>query len=641
VNKFFTLFLVLVFTIRLSAEDQPNIIFTLADDLGYGDLSCYNPKAEGVAPNNTPIKTPNLNSLATNGVRMKDFHSAAPICSPSRRALLTARYQSRLGEWAEAYRGTEDGVDASKDPTIGMWLKQAGYATACYGKWNIGEVAGKSWPGAHGFDDWLIIDHNTGYFDHTNANSNSNGQEMLFGTGGKRVSHLKGTYLTDIWTDKTLKFIEENQKKPFFIYLPVSIPHSPLQSPSDTHMKFNEQAKPRTEAGREVYVSMVEYLDKKMGEIFSFLKDKGLMDNTLIIFTSDNGGMVSGNCWPLKKSKQWLEEGGQRVPTLIQWPKQLPAGKVSEQMAIMMDASVTVLDAAGATEFVPKDRVLDGKSLLPILKGEEEVDNNRSFGWRRRDWGWKGNYIRQEAYRMGDWKLLRTYEYIGKQKWSAEFKDQLFNLKKDLGETQDLAKSMPEKYAEMTKAFDQWRKETVNYDSDFLISIRDQLGSPAVLPGENSPVVLDFSQGKIKDKKVSGYRLFNKGNEDKVNNMKLEEGAFTFTLKGEIASPEPLIYKEGMVNYKKFTKAIVCMKLTAVENTKIGHAKVVLRHTGWKGEDIPFSVNADGKWHDYKVDLTSSSAWNQWTEKGRMGLAVPMLENGEILVSIRGVTLQE
>ena len=149
--------------IAKAADRQPNIIFMLADDLGYGDLSSYNPNSEGEAPNNTPIRTPNLNRMAKSGVRYTDFHSAAPICSPSRRALLTAHYPNRLGEWAEAYRSSPDGVVASNEPTIGMWLKEAGYATAVCGKWNVGEVKGVSWPGTHGFDDWLIIDKNKAY----------------------------------------------------------------------------------------------------------------------------------------------------------------------------------------------------------------------------------------------------------------------------------------------------------------------------------------------------------------------------------------------------------------------------------------------------------------------------------------------
>ena len=217
----FTFVITLFGILSLQAEDKrPNIIFMLADDLGYGDLSSYNPESNGMAPNNTPIRTPNLDRMAQNGARLTDFYSAAPICSPSRRALLTARYPNRLGEWAEAYRGSPDGVVASKDPTIGMWLKQAGYSTAVYGKWNIGEVKGISWPGAHGFDDWLIIDHNTGYFQHQNKNKECQGRPMLFKTGGERVTHLEGQYLTDIWTNLAVDFIKENRKDPFFLYLP-------------------------------------------------------------------------------------------------------------------------------------------------------------------------------------------------------------------------------------------------------------------------------------------------------------------------------------------------------------------------------------------------------------------------------------
>ena len=139
--------------------------------------------------------------------------------------------------------------------------------------------------------------------------------------------------------------------------------------------------------------------------------------------------MLSGNCWPLKKSKQHLEEGGIRVPCLIQWPDRIPAGTVGEQSSIMMDASVTVLEATRAVQFVPKGRKLDGINLLPFLTNQAEVDPvNRSFGWRRRDWGTGGNYLRQEAFRSGDWKLIRTYKYLRNKKWSAEHEDELFNL---------------------------------------------------------------------------------------------------------------------------------------------------------------------------------------------------------------------
>ena len=363
--------------------EPPNIIFMLADDLGYGDLSSYNPYTRGEAPNNTPIRTPALDSMAKNGVRLTDFHSPAPLCSPSRRALLSARYASRLGEWAEAYRGSPDGMVAAKEPTIGMWLKQAGYATACYGKWNVGEVKDVSWPGAHGFDDWLIIDHNTGYFQHQNRNKDCQGRELLFGTGGVRVTGLRGKYLTDIWTDKALEFIDTNADKPFFLYLPFAVPHSPLQDPADPSLAFDEQPEAATPAAREAFVKMVEYLDSRIAKIFQALEKRGLTDNTLIMFTSDNGGMRSGNCWPLKQRKQWLEEGGIRVPCLMQWPGVIPSGTVSTQPSIMMDASVTMLAAGDALKHVPPGRKLDGIDLLPLLQGKAKPMPDRVLGWQQ------------------------------------------------------------------------------------------------------------------------------------------------------------------------------------------------------------------------------------------------------------------
>ena len=177
-----------------------------------------------------------------------------------------------------------------------MWLKEAGYATAVYGKWNVGEVKGVSWPGAHGFDDWLIIDHNTGYFQHQNKNQDCQGRPMLFETGGKRVTNLEGQYLTDIWTDKAIEFIEANTRStnsgqendPFFLYLPWSIPHAPLQDPdSEPTTAFDAGPKSRTPEGRK---SLCEdgrvHLDSHIGRIFQTLDKQGQLNNTLIIFTS-------------------------------------------------------------------------------------------------------------------------------------------------------------------------------------------------------------------------------------------------------------------------------------------------------------------------------------------------------------------
>ena len=609
-------------TADISAK-QPNVIFMLADDLGYGDLSSYNPKSEGEAPNNTPIRTPNLDRMAEQGARFTDFHSAAPICSPSRRALLTARYPNRLGEWAEAYRGSPDGVVASKDPTIGMWLKEAGYATAVYGKWNVGEVKGVSWPGAHGFDDWLIIDHNTGYFQHQNKNANCQGRPMLFKTGGERVTNLEGQYLTKIWTDKALEFIEENKNDPFFLYLPWSIPHAPLQDPdADPSTKFDAGAKSKTPEGREVFVKMVEYLDSHIGRIFQALEKQGQLDNTLIIFTSDNGGMLSGNCWPLKKNKQHLEEGGIRVPFLMQWPAKIPAGTVSDQPSIMMDASVTLLAAADALKYVPKGRVLDGVNLLGKNVGPRE------FGWRRRDWGAQGNYLRQEAYRSGDWKLLRSFKHLGNKKWSAEHKDELFNLKDDLGETNNLTGQMPEKYAAMKSAFDDWKARVVELEPDYLVPLRDQLGSPANLPDD---IVLDFKAKKF------GGRLHKGKTKELVSNPVIESGICKVTVKA--GAIPPLLYAGMDVDTGKYTKIRFEMKVSG--GTSIGAGRAVLRHTDWKGADLLFKPIADGQWHEYIIDCSKSAAWPEWTPAGRIGIALPVPTKGEIEVALKTVRLEK
>ena len=458
------------------SNDQPNIIFMLADDLGYGDLSCYNPDTKGESPNATPIKTPHLDQMAKNGVRFTDFHSAAPICSPSRRALLTARYPSRLGEWAEAYRGSPDGLVASKEPTISMWLKQAGYDTACYGKWNVGEINQVSCPSSHGFDDWLIIDHNTGYFEHQNQNKNCEGREMLFKNGYERVTHLKGQYLTDIWIDKAIHFVEEKRDKPFFIYLPFAVPHTPLQDPHKGPVAFDTQPKKGTPEARDAFVKMVEYLDTSIGRLFESLKKRGVMDNTLIVFTSDNGGNMSSNNWPLKNKKQYLEEGGIRVPMLMMWKDHIPANSVNHQTSIMMDTSLTLLEAANASQHIPSDRDLDAIDLMPsIQKGSSEYEE-RTLGWRRRDWAPHFNILRDEAFRQGDWKYIRTYKPAkGKNTRSHLYKDEIYHLKKDIGETQGLKKTMPEKYQELKKGFEKWKKDTVNLNSDYNIPKPDQV----------------------------------------------------------------------------------------------------------------------------------------------------------------------
>ena len=640
-------------------ETRPNIIFMMADDLGYGDLSCYNPTADGTAPNNTPIDTPRINSLATAGVRLTDFYSAATLCSPSRRALLTARYPNRLGEWAEAYATAPFGVEASKEPTIGMWLKAAGYATAVYGKWNIGETKDISWPTVHGFDDWLIIDHNTGYFQHQNDNANCHGQEMLFRTGGVRETSLRGQYLTDIFTDKALEFIEEKQDEPFFLYLPWSVPHTPLQSPSgDPSMAYDAGPSTTTAEGRAVYVEMVEYLDSRIGKILDKLDALELTSNTLIVFVSDNGGQTAANNWPLKKSKQWLEEGGVRVPMILQWPGSIPADSVSDQPAIMMDAAVTVLSVADALQYVPTNRVLDGVDLMPVLKEGGSPLASRTFGWRRRDWSKTSNYLRQESLRKGDWKFLRSYDYLGSKQWAETYTDELFHLTSDVGETTNLAVTETVKLEELRSEFSDWKTDTVDLDAEFLVWSADQTGSPdqarldAYLPtalnvsGSSylpnpSPLVTGFDlydftwDGDMQGKVLDRY------NETRVSEPVVSNGVLLVEIQPGCVYPYPTLYRIGYIDTSRFQILKVRMRITGAAEDALA-AKALLRYDGWTAGsgDIPFTAVSDGEWHQYAIDVTLSPAWDQWLSTGRIGLLLPYQASETITVEVDHLRLE-
>ena len=653
----------------LCFAEPPNIIFMLADDLGYGDLTCYNPiiveddpltpeneaRISGDAPNNTPIVTPYINSLATDGARLTSFYSAAPMCSPSRRALLTARYPNRLGEWAEGYASAPFGVEATKDPTIGMWLKAAGYATACYGKWNIGETLGVSWPGAHGFDDWLIIDHNTGYFQHTNDNSNAHGQEMLFKTGGIRETSLRGKYLTDIFADKALEFIEAKKDVPFFLYLPWSVPHNPLQSPTgDPQMAYDAGPAGGTSEGRAVYVEMVEHLDSRIGDIFTKLHELGLTEKTFIIFTSDNGGQTAGNNWPLSKAKQWLEEGGVRVPTLMKWPDTIPAGAVTDQPSIMMDAAVTVLTAAEAMSHVPADRTLDGVDLMPVLENGNSIPN-RNFGWRRRDWSKTNNGLRQESFRSGDWKFLRSYDKNTDGDWVSDYTEKLFDLSNDLGESNNLATSETETLNELRTQFEVWRNDTVNLNAEFLIWNPDQLNLDVhqrvsyqwtVNPtgSKNIPNPSPLAKGfnlfdYAWDNVMEGKVLEKNDNAVLVSDPVVLDGVMSIEIQPNTQHPYPNLYREGYIDTTRFQIMKIRMRISGAAQSTLT-TRALLRHSGWSGDDILFEADADGAWHEYAIDLTRSSAWEQWTSTGRIGLQFPHQDSNTITVAVDHIRLE-
>lgn len=422
----------------------PNIVFILADDLGYGDVSCYG------APD---IKTPNMDKLATQGVRCTDGYAAFPVCSPSRTAILTGRYPHRFGLTFEDYfgEGAID-LDPQKHPTIGQMLKQAGYTTGCFGKWNVANTHRRP-ANDYGFDKWVGIHINHDYYTHKHV---ANGELDLF-EDGKPLLDRNGTWSDTIFADEAIRFIKGPKTKPFFIYLTFQAPHDPIQDPD---IPFDPPRDKKKAENRPTYIKMVERLDREIGRVLQALQEQGLAEKTLVILTSDNGAEpVIGRNLPLRGAKQELLEGGIRVPLILRWPGVLAAGKVFSRPVIAMDLTATMAAAGGAQ--LPPNAPFDGVDLMPALTGNAQLSPGRSDYWRRRMVNVSKNeyFIRQSAVRKGDWKYLRTYERLDTGKFSEKYDEALYNLKNDIGEERNLARLEAAKLKEFRSLFSTWEEE--------------------------------------------------------------------------------------------------------------------------------------------------------------------------------------
>src|SRR5262245_5083989 len=380
---------------------QPNIVVIVADDLGYGDLSCYG---------STDIRTPRLDQLAKQGVRLTDAYANAAVCSPTRAALITGRYPQRSGfDYVVDYGQTDFGLPATKT-SLPRLLKDAGYRTALFGKWHLGYR--KEWgPNAHGFDEFFgFLAADRDYYSHRAAP----GVPGLY-ENTKQIDQ-KG-YLTDLITERAVAFIGKNAQEPFFLEVAYNAPHWPFQPPNKPDdIRTKETYKPTT-GTRADYVKMVEHMDAGIGKILEALDAHGLARDTLVIFFSDNGGGRLSDNGPLFHGKYSLWEGGIRVPTIVRWPAVVPAGKISTQPVITTDLTASILAAAKVK--VSTDRPLDGEDVLPIL-AEKNPPRERTFCWRMI---LPEEAIGQRAVRRGKWKYLvdRRMEF-------------LFDLEKDVGE---------------------------------------------------------------------------------------------------------------------------------------------------------------------------------------------------------------
>jgi arylsulfatase A-like enzyme len=402
---------------------RPNIVVIVADDLGYADLGCQG---------SLDIPTPNIDSLAKNGIRMSNGYVSCPVCSPTRAGLVTGRYQQRFGHEfnpGPPDRAADDFGLPLDEVTLANRLKAAGYATGMVGKWHLG-LKERFHPLKRGFTDYFGFLH--GGHSYTDALGDPLNPIMR---GFTPVDEQE--YLSDAFSREAVAYIDRHAKEPFFLYLTYNAVHTPLQAPARYLNRF-----PRIEdSKRRTYAAMLSAMDDGVGAVLSRLREAGIEENTLIFFVSDNGGPSLANGsrnTPLRGNKSDVWEGGIRVPFIVQWKGKLPAGRVYDQPVISLDIHPTAVAAAGAT--LAKDADLDGVNLLPYLTGDKDAPPHETLCWR---------FGAKAAVRDGNWKLVMLGDEPG----------QLFDLAADVGEQKNLAADHPDKVKELTAAYDRWSSQ--------------------------------------------------------------------------------------------------------------------------------------------------------------------------------------
>jgi len=429
---------------------RPNIIFIVADDLGFADLGCYGGREAEFGP-----VSPVIDQLAANGLRLTEGYANSPVCSPTRFALMTARYQYRL-------RGAADEPISSKSkgsttlglppehPTLPSLLKAAGYHTALIGKWHLGYPPTFS-PLQSGYDEFFgPMSGGVDYFTHC---SNNGTHDLYLGD----AEHAEEGYLTDLLSQRSVDYVRRmaepsREGQPFFLSLHYTAPHWPWETRDDADVA--EQVKDHLfhlDGGNiHTYRRMIHHMDEGIGWVVEALRETGQLDNTLIVFTSDNGGERFSDNWPLVGGKMDLTEGGIRVPWIAHWPAVISPGSISGQHCMTMDWSATMLDLGGAA--AAPSHPLDGVSLKALLH-DPTCNTERPMFWRM-------NHRGQRAMRMGSWKYLRVDGH-----------DYLFNIHADARERANLAKREPERLNTMRQAWEDWNATMPAIPEDATVSL--------------------------------------------------------------------------------------------------------------------------------------------------------------------------
>jgi len=425
-TKGFPLFLLPMFACsdKSTIGESPNVIIVFIDDFGYGDLACYG---------NTKHRTPNIDQMAEEGIRMTNFYVASSVSTPSRAALLTGCYPRRVSMHINAdpkplmatgrqvlFPVSHKGLNPS-EITIAELLKEQGYSTACIGKWHLGDQL-PFLPTRQGFDYYYGIPYSNDMNREYCPLPIMENEKVVMAP----VGHDSLTYR---YTEKAIEFIKKNKKEPFFLYLAHNMTHNPL----DASPNF----KGKSQNG--IYGDATEELDWSMGEIFATLKQEGLDENTLVIFTTDNGAdeRFGGTNRPLRGQKGTTYEGGFRVPCIMRWPGQIPAAQVSDEVVTSMDFLPTIAYYCHTKE--PQDRIIDGKNVSGILEGKKEKSPTDVFYYYQKQ--------QLQAIRWGEWKYHLPLEerIIGPHSPATEVGEGLlYNLKEDIAETNNLVAQHPD-----------------------------------------------------------------------------------------------------------------------------------------------------------------------------------------------------
>lgn len=422
------------------ADDRPpNIIVILIDDMGWTDLGCFGSDL---------YETPNIDRLAAEGIRFTNAYSACTVCSPTRAAMMTGKYPARLHitDWIHGHNRPDAKLLPPiwteyllrDETTIAEALKQSGYVTCHIGKWHLGDEQ-EGWPDAHGFD-FNIGGYERGappsYFSPYRIPSLSDGPE--------------GEYLTDREGTEAVRFITDHQDQPFFLYMPHYAVHTPIQAKKELVERYQDKIQPTTRHRHATYAAMIHSLDQAVGRVVETIDELGLGEQTLIVFTSDNGGQMLRDITtnvPLRAGKGSSYEGGVRVPGIARWTGTIAPEQVCDEPIITCDFYPTLLELTGTEGDPEHNKEIDGVSLVPLLKDASARLDREALYWHYPHYH-PGGATPYGAVRARDWKLIEFYE---------DDRVELYHLSEDIGETTDLAEKMPEKAAQLRQMLHDWR----------------------------------------------------------------------------------------------------------------------------------------------------------------------------------------